>query len=439
MSSLVRISLVLFTSFYTQHLAAVDDYTWLTDPDNAYNTDRINYINRFKSIAIEEMERTGIPASIKLAQGVLESGDGKSELATRANNHFGIKCGGSWEGGTYYVKDDDYDANGNLIKSCFRQYKDAENSYRAHSDFLTDPRKDYRYGPLFQLDPKDYKAWARGLRKAGYATNPRYATLLISIIEANNLHQYDLQSTLDYEDGPLAVEETRNQVLFVNDVKMVFAEQYETPRDIARKYGVKAERIADYNEIDNPELAIFEAGQRIFLQPKRTRYRGKREWHIVKGNETMYHIAQRYGLRTATLYVKNRLQPGQQPATGERIKLRGTVDDDEVPRTRPATEQDDQREFGRSLAKWLRDLGSGTYVPTPAPPPPPPAPAPEPPTPVDDDTADDYEVEEIYYYVQPGDYLIKIARKFDTTVEAIMRLNKLEDTALKVGQQLRVR
>ena len=152
---------------------------------------RESYIKKFKKIAISEMERTGVPASIKLAQGILESNAGQSTLARKANNHFGIKCGSTWTGKTYYRKDDDFDENGNLVESCFRAYRNAKSSFIAHSEFLADPRKRYRYGFLFQLNPRDYKAWARGLKRAGYATSPTYAEKLISIIETYDLDQYD--------------------------------------------------------------------------------------------------------------------------------------------------------------------------------------------------------------------------------------------------------
>ncbi|MCB0375607.1 MAG: glucosaminidase domain-containing protein, partial [Sinomicrobium sp.] len=129
--------------------------------------EHLKYIDEYKDIAIREMERAGIPASIKLAQGILESNAGQSDLARRANNHFGIKCGDNWNGRTLHKKDDDYDATGKLIESCFRVYRNAEASFVAHSEFLRDPKKTYRYGFLFQLDPTDYERWAYGLKKAG--------------------------------------------------------------------------------------------------------------------------------------------------------------------------------------------------------------------------------------------------------------------------------
>jgi len=150
-------------------------------PSNSELAD--SYINAYKDIAISEMQRTGIPASIKLAQGLLESDWGRSDLAMKANNHFGIKCASDWNGQTYYKHDDDRNAEGDLIKSCFRAYDDPYQSYIAHSEFL----KRNRYASLFQLDPTDYHNWAHGLREKGYATDKKYPTKLIMIIEKYNL------------------------------------------------------------------------------------------------------------------------------------------------------------------------------------------------------------------------------------------------------------
>lgn len=144
------------------------------------------YIEKYKHIAVAEMDRMGIPASIKMAQALLESGIGESKLAINANNHFGIKCGGEvWTGDTYYMWDDE------PVKSCFRVYETAEESFIAHSEFLRNPKKDFRYGVLFKLDKKDYEGWAKGLQKAGYATSKTYSKKLISLIERLELYKLD--------------------------------------------------------------------------------------------------------------------------------------------------------------------------------------------------------------------------------------------------------
>ena len=147
------------------------------------------YIESFKTLAIQEMERTGIPASITLAQGILESAWGKGVLARSSNNHFGIKCKSDWLGSTFYLEDDDFNAEGKLIQSCFRGYETVEASYIDHSDFLVNNK---RYALLFALNPTDYVGWARGLQTCGYATDPQYAEKLIRKIEEYALFQYDL-------------------------------------------------------------------------------------------------------------------------------------------------------------------------------------------------------------------------------------------------------
>ena len=169
----------LLLLFSIGHLFALGD-----DPKDIY-------INKYKHIAISEMNRTGIPASIKLAQGLLESGAGKSTLAREANNHFGIKCSGSWTGKTFFREDDDRNAKGDLIKSCFRSFDSASQSFFAHSNFLTDQK---RYAFLFDIHRSDYRAWAKGLRKAGYATDKAYANKLIDLIEKHQLYLFDSES-----------------------------------------------------------------------------------------------------------------------------------------------------------------------------------------------------------------------------------------------------
>lgn len=172
----------------------------------------IAYIERFAPLAVEEMHRVGIPASIKLAQAVVESNAGRSALAAHSNNHFGIKCKSYWTGMSYYHKDDDLDYKGKLMESCFRAYQDIEASFRDHSDFLKSSNK---YTSLFELDATDYKAWANGLKSCGYATDKSYATKLIQTIEDFQLYRYDTFQSPMYDlplhsslSIPLSVKET---------------------------------------------------------------------------------------------------------------------------------------------------------------------------------------------------------------------------------------
>ncbi|MFN0204205.1 MAG: glucosaminidase domain-containing protein [Bacteroidia bacterium] len=308
---------------------------------------RWEYIQRFNKIAIDEMKRTGIPASIKLAQGLLESGGGTSVLARKANNHFGVKCGSEWRGATYYVKDDDYDENGQLIESCFRAYEDAESSYIAHSEFLRDPNKAYRYGFLFRLDQKDYKKWAQGLKSAGYATSPTYADNLINIIDQYKLYKYD--------GGDVEFDLVR----VINDVKVTLAKEGQTPEELAKKYNLKTKCLLKYNErLRGPNQPLKE-GEYIYLQRKRWFFRGKQEFHFVKEGEDMYKISQLYGLKEGRLYRKNRMDKGTEPAVGQKIRLRGKVKKGQTPKLRTV---DINEETNNNENDFPTDDGSGKVL-----------------------------------------------------------------------------
>lgn len=289
--------------------------------------DRQAYIGKYKNIAIREMERAGVPASIKLAQGLLESGAGGSTLARKANNHFGIKCGSYWKGRTMYREDDDYDENGKLQKSCFRAYKSADESYIAHSEFLRDPKKEHRYGFLFNYKVTDYKRWARGLKRAGYATSPTYAEKLINIIETYSLNQYDHFTSSDLDDDGIQYDDTDMvaglDLRLINDVKVVYAERNDTPANIGAKTNVKTKCILKYNEKLTEEATLLRRDELIFLQKKRKHFRGKKKWHYVREGETMYGISQLYGIRLKNTYKRNRMPEETQPEKDERIKLRG--------------------------------------------------------------------------------------------------------------------
>ena len=264
------------------------------------------YIELYKKISIQEMERTGIPASIKLAQGLLESSAGTSELASESNNHFGIKCGGDWTGTTYFLKDDDYDNDGNLLHSCFRVYTTPEESFIAHSDFLKNPKKEYRYGVLFKIKKKNYKKWAKGLKKAGYATSKTYDKKLIKLIERYKLYQYDKMSSSEL------IAATKKEDEKLNKNKDLVSIDHKND---------------DYLDMVSPTKAEEEIIQRKENRPARKKYRnstnGKREWHFVEKGENIAKIAEKYDLKLRKLLRRNRLKSGQEPAIGERIKLRG--------------------------------------------------------------------------------------------------------------------
>ncbi len=329
------------------------------------------YMSSFSDIAVAEMHRTGIPASIKLAQGMLESNWGQSDLATKANNHFGIKCGGNWSGNGYYKEDDDRNSKGELIKSCFREFTDAQESYIAHSEFLMDSKKTHRYGFLFDYGSMDYRAWAHGLKKSGYATDPKYPQKLISIIEKYNLSKYDRKnsslsnhtrstkegteashtttataesSTTTRDNTRTSTKPSTNSTRTVitsklqydinanNKVRLVYAMGGETVAQLARKVGVSLEDILLYNEVYLQKEDILEAGDRVYIEKKKRKLYIGPKLHIVKEGETMESISQIYGIRLKSLYAKNRMPKTAQTVAGQKLYLQETASLSERPR-----------------------------------------------------------------------------------------------------------
>lgn len=208
------------------------------------------YIQKFEDISRTEMKRKGIPASITLAQGILESGSGSSTLAREANNHFGIKCGSNWNGPSMKRKDDDY-KRGRLVKSCFRKYDNPNSSYRDHSEFLSDPKKAYRYGFLFELSSTDYKGWAKGLQKAGYATSRTYASKLIRIIEQYQLYNYDL--------GIIPDPDVKQNIEGIYHIVI----KGDTLYSIAKKFNTTVSVIKKLNNLQSDQLQI---GQQLLIR-----------------------------------------------------------------------------------------------------------------------------------------------------------------------------
>lgn len=276
---------------------------------------RAEYIERYSETAINEMIRTGVPASIKLAQGILESDNGNSRLAVRANNHFGIKCHNAWTGRG--IRHDD-DEKG----ECFRRYYSADDSWKDHSDFLLGST---RYGFLFELNPTDYIAWARGLKKAGYATNPRYDDLLIKIIEDNRLYQYDLLA-LDKKriDHTLADEGLTTRPVYRNNrVNYIIVREGDSFESIRQEMDLSSFQLSRYNELYHDESVY--AGQILYIQSKRNRAEAGQQYHIVKEGESMYDISQIYAIKRVKLYNLNRMVYGEEPITEQRLSLRRKV------------------------------------------------------------------------------------------------------------------
>lgn len=272
-----------------------------------------SYIRKYKDIAIEQMLRHDIPASITLAQGLLESGAGRSSLATQGNNHFGIKCH-DWTGPS--MRRDDDERN-----ECFRVYRNARESYEDHSLFL----KRKRYSNLFSLKRTDYKGWARGLKACGYATNPRYASHLIDIIETYGLDKYDKARTFDKfiatHEGTLIEGFSAHTIDYRNKNYYVVARRGDTFASIGKEFDVGARKLARYNERGRKE--VLQDGDIVYLKKKRTKADKayKRKPHIVVAGESLYSISQKYGIRLKCLYKKNKLSPDYVPRVGDVLKV----------------------------------------------------------------------------------------------------------------------
>ncbi len=280
---------------------------------------RTEYIEKYKSIAIEKMRKTGIPASITLAQACLESDDGNSWLAKEANNHFGIKCGSNWNGEKVY-KDDD---NPN---DCFRKYASVADSYEDHSAYLLNSR---RYASLFQINTKDYKAWARGLKDAGYATNPQYAELLIKIIEDFELYQFDEEiiatTQQPYEQKGKTANDDWNinlshEVKINNDVKYIIVKKGDTFEKIAKEFSMWEKELYKYNDLTKD--SALRPGQVLYLQPKRNKAEAGKDKHVVKPGETLYSISQYYAVKLKKLRFRNNLMSDMEVKPGDIIYLR---------------------------------------------------------------------------------------------------------------------
>ena len=274
------------------------------------------YIDQYKDIAIEQMLRLKVPASITLAQGIFESGAGNSYLARQGNNHFGIKCHG-WQGRTVY-KDDD------ARNECFRAYDSPYQSFEDHSRFLVNGQ---RYSSLFSLKMTDYRGWARGLKSAGYATNPRYADQLIELIQLYKLYQYDTASGYDkfivaHSKDHVASGQLLHPIKIYNKNYYLYARRGDTFRSIGQEIGISYKKIAKYNERGKNDP--LQEGEIIWLKKKQKRapkdYKGR--LHYVRQGESMYSIAQTYGIRLKSLYKMNRLQPDYELRIGDALRLR---------------------------------------------------------------------------------------------------------------------
>jgi len=266
-----------------------------------------DYIKQYRDLAVDEMKKYHIPASITLAQGLLESGAGQSTLARKSNNHFGIKCGSDWQGKTVRHNDD---ARG----ECFRAYKHPKQSYEDHSKFLAGRP---RYASLFKLKITDYKGWARGLKKAGYATDPRYAQRLIDIIELYDLDKYDKKGGLKWmKENP-----NPHQPYIANGLLYIVVRVGDTWKSISKEFDISQKKLRKYNDLyKGYEL---QPGDILYLEKKNRKAQKEHIVHVLRAGESMYLISQKYGIRLKNLYKLNKMDAEDpSPEAGTILRLR---------------------------------------------------------------------------------------------------------------------
>jgi LysM repeat protein len=359
----------------------------------AQGTSVQQYIQQYKDIAIAEMKRMGVPAAITLAQGILESQNGNSDLVKQSNNHFGIKCKNTWTGDSV-IHDDD------MARECFRAYKTAEESFRDHSNFL---RGSSRYEFLFHIDASDYRSWANGLKKAGYATNPSYPAILIRNIEQYNLQQYTVAALKDlpnfdaskYSDDKedtvrlqasekvvvnaadsnvASILDIPDKIIIINNCKCVAAKKGTSLLFLATKNNINLNKLLEYNEL--AEDGILGKDQLVYLQKKQKT--GELEFHIVQPGESIYDIAQKNGIQLQYLLGYNKLGDGDVLNVGDKLKLQPVK-----------IIKKDKKEQTLKL-----------------------------------------------HTVAPREGLYGIAKKYNVTVDQLREWNKLESNELRVGQSL---
>ncbi len=359
------------------------------------------YIATYKDIAVHEMIRTGVPAAITLAQGIHETGAGTSKLVRTSNNHFGIKCKAEWNGESVYHDDD---AKG----ECFRKYDHSEDSYKDHSDFL---KTRSHYASLFELDPVDYESWAYGLKKAGYATNPKYPQILIKLIEDYNLDDYTLVALgrkvmVDGDEiygmntNTLPVLNSANQypqgIFKINGANVIFVEKATSYLAVAEKHRIPLSLLFEYN--DMLETEVVEKDRLVFLQRKRKE--GSTEFHNVQKGETLYDIAQLEGLRLESLISYNYLKEGVEPAPGRALNLQNGT-----------KSPFDKISIG--IQKVMDEIAPKA-------------------------SSKKREQNYIIHIVLPKETMFAIARKYTVAVDEIRGWNDLQTDKLKTGQQLRI-
>jgi LysM repeat protein len=365
------------------------------------------YIERFKDIAIAEEIRTGVPAAITLAQGIHETSAGQSDLVTRSNNHFGIKCKTEWTGAKVYHDDD---ARG----ECFRKYDEPEQSYRDHSDFL---KNRPFYSSLFKLDPTDYEGWAHGLKKAGYATNPKYAQILIKLIRDYNLQEYTLIALGRKPKGDEPAVASMNNtgsndvryasqtavvmtpakptypagVFQINGTNVVFAGKGTSFSSLAQQHGISLKQLFEYNDMKPAQTA--DRDQLVFLQRKQRS--GTTDLHQAHEGERLWDVAQAEGVRLESLLEYNGLSYDRSFVAGELIALSGKAS---KPEFTPAPNSNSSNASAAPSSNRF-----------------------------------------IMHVVQPKETLFSLSKKYGVRAEDIQQWNNLPSSGLKVGQEVRIK
>ena len=374
------------------------------------------YISKYKDIAIAEMQRTGIPASIKLAQGIHETSAGTSVLVQKSNNHFGLKCKTEWTGMTVKHTDD-------APNECFRKYSNSADSYKDQSDYL---KNQPRYASLFQLDPTDYKGWATGLKRAGYATNPKYAPVLIKLIEEYGLQDYtlialgklkesDLANKISITDPIVVQPGPAEEIVMpepvkplypvgefkINETKVVYITKGTSYLSIAQQYNIPLARIFEFNDMKETEAA--DKDRLIYLMRKRKT--GNNEFHVVKPGETLHDIAQEEAIRIESLLEYNYLSYNHKPAIGEKLNLLTKA------AAQPKLALNENVNLG--FAKVNIETPTG-IVKT------------------------ETKASALEHVVAPKETIYSIARRYEVKIEDIIKWNSLQGYDLKTGQQLKI-
>ena len=346
----------------------------------AQNTTVAQYIDSFKNIAMREMIEYKIPASITLAQGLLESGSGNSRLAKQGNNHFGIKCKKDWTGCSIFEDDD-------ALQECFRCYTSAEESYKDHSKFLTDNK---RYANLFLLSISDYKGWAEVLLAAGYASNQKYTDLLISCIERNKLAKYDTLILNGY--NPYDLKMAANiQIVNPKNIPNTVLQPNETIEKVSEQFHKSEKKLEKYNDLD---YHTIQPGDVIYLKPKKRK--ASISTHTVTEGETMWLISQKYAIKLNSLYHKNLMVKGTDAANGSVLQL---------------------QKKGNSAPDTIKKVITYKLLDT---------------TYTRNTTLSNAQ----YHFVKQGETLYSISKLYVMTIENLKTLNNLQSNSVSEGQKL---